>query len=71
MAAGDRTLYVAGGNNTIIPVDVAANRAGAPIRAAGLFAQADPVAIAITPDGRTLYAASQGNNTIAEISLAR
>jgi hypothetical protein len=59
MATGGLTVYVAGANSTVIPVDVAPGTAGTPIRTAGLLAQARPAAVASTSDGRILYVASQ------------
>ncbi len=54
--AGPVTAYVANsGSNTVVPVNTATNKAGQPIKVGP-----GPVALAITPDGKTAYAANSG-----------
>jgi DNA-binding beta-propeller fold protein YncE len=56
-AVSSPTAYVANGNDgTVTPVDVSTNVAGTPIP---INADADPVGVAITPDGSTAYIADQ------------
>ena len=51
------TAYVLNaGSGTVTPIRTATNTALAPIRV-GKFPQAEPLAIAITPDGTTIYVA--------------
>jgi DNA-binding beta-propeller fold protein YncE len=69
-----RTLFVANGGDdtgamqiighTVTPVVTATGRPGRPVPV-GSF----PDALAVTPDGRTLFAASQTGNTVTPVSL--
>ena len=49
----------------MVPISTATNTAGAPIPVGG-----SPVAIAVTPDGRTAYVASRTPGTVTAISTA-
>jgi hyaluronoglucosaminidase len=73
LAPDGRTLYVAcigaisGGGfipfaNVVLPVDVATGQPGGPIRVGQ-----SPEALAMAPDGRTLYAASPDNDAVTPI----
>jgi DNA-binding beta-propeller fold protein YncE len=63
-------LYVAcGDDGTITPIVVATNRPLPPVRVAPAWS-GDPASLAVTPDSRTLYAASQGG-TVVVIPAAR
>ena len=58
--------YVASGNGTVTPIDTATNRAGPPIAVGG---GAGPMVA--TPDGRTLYVATESTpGTVVPISTA-
>jgi hyaluronoglucosaminidase len=58
-------LYVANiDDNTVTPITVATGRPGGAIRAGH-----GPQALAVTPDGRTLYVADILGGTVAVISL--
>ena len=71
MTPDGKTLYVTNYEgrpvDTIVPISTATNTAGKPIR---VGSPAD--ALAITPDGKTLYAASSTatRNTVTPISTA-
>jgi len=55
-----RAGYVANqGSGTVTPINVATNTAGKPIKIGGF----DPVVLAITPDGRTVYVGGSGSVT--------
>lgn len=66
-----RTLYLSQNfAGTVAPVDVENGRVGAPIRVSnGSGPAPQSVDLAITPGGRTLYVANQGNDTVAVIPL--
>jgi YVTN family beta-propeller protein len=49
----------------VVPIDTATNTAGAPITVG-----ADPVGVAITPDGKTAYVANFATNTVSPIDTA-
>jgi YVTN family beta-propeller protein len=49
----------------VTPIDVATGRAGTPIQVGK-----GPVAIAITPDGKTAYVASYKASTVTPIDVA-
>lgn len=66
VAPDGRTAYsVSAGDGTVIPVDVATNRARAPIAVGN-----QPAAIAIAPDGATAYVANTGSASLSVITLA-
>ena len=55
----DATVYVANsGSNTVTPIAVATNTAGAPIPTGSV-----PQSIAITPDGQTAYVVNSDRTT--------
>ena len=62
-----RKAYVFGAGHTVIPIDTTTNTAGKPIR---LGRRADPYAIAVTPDGVTVYVANFGSGTVEPIATA-
>lgn len=51
-------------SNTVMPINVKTNKAGAPI-----MVQSNPDGIAITPDGRTAYIVNSGDNTVTPFDL--
>ena len=55
------TLYVADSDDAVIPVNLTTDRPGRPINVGG-FPLAIPIALAITPDGRTLYVGVNGDD---------
>ncbi len=60
------TAYVAnGGSDTVTPIATATNTAGPPITVGS-----EPLAIAITPDGKTAYVANGGSGTVTPIATA-
>jgi len=60
------TAYVANySDDTVTPITVATNTAGAPISVGGASA-----AIAITPDGATAYVANYSSDTVTPITVA-
>ena len=64
---GSGTAYVINsGGGTVTPIDLATNTPGRPIKVSG-----EPVAMAITPDGKTAYVASGATNSGAEPTLAQ
>jgi YVTN family beta-propeller protein len=64
---GKGTAYVINsGGGTVTPIDLATNTTGKPIEVSG-----EPVALAITPDGKTAYVASGATNSGAEPTLAQ
>lgn len=62
------TGCVLGASSVVIPIRTATNRAEKPIPVGG--PGADPWAIAITPNGRTVYVANYGNSTVVPIGTA-
>jgi DNA-binding beta-propeller fold protein YncE len=63
-------VYVANADDdTVAPINIASETLGAPIRVAGVLAHGGPAALAVTPDGRTLYTGNIGDDTVAVISL--
>ena len=57
-AASSHTAYVINNNsNSVTPIDTATNTAGAPIALGG-----SPIAVAITPDGKTAFVTTQANS---------
>jgi hypothetical protein len=62
LAVANPTGYDAG---SVVPITLASGTAGAPIPVG-----ADPVAIAVTPNGSTAYVVNAGDGTITPISLA-
>jgi DNA-binding beta-propeller fold protein YncE len=62
LAVANPTGYDAG---SVVPITLASGTAGAPIPVG-----ADPLAIAVTPDGSTAYVVNAGDGTITPISLA-
>jgi YVTN family beta-propeller protein len=60
------TGYILGATNTVIPVNVRAGQARKPIAVGPLSANA--WAMAITPNGKTIYVANYGNGTVVPIS---
>jgi YVTN family beta-propeller protein len=58
MSPDGRTLFVVRNPGTIVPVDVASRSAGAPIR----LSEWGITAIAVSPDGKTAYAAGRAYN---------
>ena len=67
MIENGKTLYAGCYDHTVTPISTATNTAGKPIR---VGSPAD--ALAITPDGKTLYAASSTatRNAVTPISTA-
>jgi YVTN family beta-propeller protein len=70
-----KTAYVAVySSNTVTPIDLAANRAGKPIKLSGkpeaMGFMGVPMAIAITPDGKTAYVSDGASGTVTPIDLA-
>jgi YVTN family beta-propeller protein len=64
---GQGTAYVINsGGGTVTPIDLATDTPGKPIEVSG-----EPVAMAITPDGKTAYVASGATNSGAEPTLAQ
>lgn len=62
IAPDGKTVYIAnpeGPPGAVVPISTATNTAGKPIPAGGA------VSIAITPDGKTLYAAGIINNSLS------
>ena len=60
------TAYVANaGSGTVTPIATATNTAGRPITTGN-----DPLAIAITPDGKTAYVANAASGTVTPITTA-
>jgi len=63
---GTATVYVANaGSGTVTPIAIADNRAGPAIKVGD-----NPLAIAITPDGKTVYVANWDAGTVTPISTA-
>jgi YVTN family beta-propeller protein len=61
-----KTAYVANyDTNSVVPIDIATNRAGKPIRVGSA-----PDAIAITPDGKTAYVADGNAHSVTPIDIA-
>jgi YVTN family beta-propeller protein len=59
-SAGPVTAYVTNFNSgTVTPIATATNTAGTPITTGS-----NPVAIAITPDGKTAYVVNDGSGTV-------
>lgn len=69
ITADGRTVYVLAGN-TVVPVDTAANRAGAPIATAGAPAGGRSGSIAVTPDDKTVLVSSEAADMVTPISTA-
>ncbi len=68
-----KELYVDSGDDTVVPVDIASGKPGTPIQIAGDTS----LALAMAPDGKTLYVAvdggydsSNGPNSLVEINTA-
>jgi hyaluronoglucosaminidase len=53
------------GSDTVTPIAIATNRAGPAIKVGD-----NPHAIAITPDGRTVYVANAVSGTVTPVSTA-
>ena len=75
IAPDGKTAYVAVySSNTVTPIDLAANRAGKPIKLSGkpeaMGFMGVPMAIAITPDGKTAYVSDGASGTVTPIDLA-
>jgi YVTN family beta-propeller protein len=65
-AANAQTAYVTATiTGKVVPIDTTTNTAGAPITVG-----ADPVGVAITPDGKTVYVANFASNTVSPIDTA-
>ncbi len=65
-AGAARMAYVGNsGDNTITPINTVTNTAGSPFSSVGL----GPVAIAITPDGTTAYAANENSDNVVPFDL--
>jgi DNA-binding beta-propeller fold protein YncE len=61
-----RTAYVADSGTTVTPINTATNAPGKPIQVGVVLGQ-----IAVTPDGKTVYASSAaGPGTVVPISTA-
>jgi DNA-binding beta-propeller fold protein YncE len=61
------TAYViSSGAGTVTPIDLATNTAGEPIDVSG-----EPIAMAVTPDGKTAYVASGATNSGREPTMAQ
>ena len=64
--AGQPVAWVANyASASVTPVNLASRKAGRAIRVG-----ADPVALAVTPDGRTAYVANSGSDTVTPIAIA-
>ena len=63
-----KTGYVLGGVNTVTAINTVTNKAGktTPVGPVGV----QPEAMAITPDGKTVYVVNYGNNTVVPVSTA-
>jgi DNA-binding beta-propeller fold protein YncE len=75
IAPDGKTAYVAiYASGTVTPIDLATNAAGKPIKVSGkplatpFYGQ--PMAIAISPDGKTAYVANGATSTVTPIDLA-
>jgi DNA-binding beta-propeller fold protein YncE len=71
VAPNGRTLYATdntnNNGNTVTPIDLASGRKGTPIIVGVL--DSGPVALAMAPDGRFLFAANSQSDTVTEIIL--
>jgi DNA-binding beta-propeller fold protein YncE len=69
-----RTAYVATSRNTVVPVSLATNRAGTPIRVPEVISDAFVIQAAASPNGRTVYevgtAESSWATTVTPIDTA-
>jgi len=65
-SASAATAYVANrGSGTVTPIELATNTPGSPITVGS-----EPVAVAITPNGKTAYVTNSHSNTVTPIELA-
>jgi hyaluronoglucosaminidase len=66
-----RTLFIGTGNNEVVAVDIATGRRESliplPTPGSGVVS---PAALAVTPDGRTLYVAEYDDDTVIPVNLA-
>ncbi len=53
------------GSATVTPVNLASRKAGNAINVG-----ADPAAVAVTPNGRTVYVADEGSGTVTPVDVA-
>jgi DNA-binding beta-propeller fold protein YncE len=75
IAPDGKTAYVAiYSSGTVTPIDLMTNTAGKPIKISGkpkaMEFYGQPMAIAITPDGKTAYVANGASSTVTPINLA-
>jgi DNA-binding beta-propeller fold protein YncE len=50
--------------NTVTPVSAVTNKAGQPIKVGR-----EPMAVAVTPDGKTAYVVNNGDGTVTPVSI--